>query len=135
MLGTRIKECSLDCPSHKAALCERATERGVALEAVFLEKKGFLGFLCVREERAEAVRICVVVSFFFLFSFFLLLWRKGLVFFLADEQKTALCVSVISLPGLAAKLASTAPSVELALRSQCHTEQAASQAAENWLRF
>lgn len=52
---------------------------------------------------------------------------KGLVFFLAEEQKTALCVSVISLPGLAAKLASDAPSVELALRSQCHTEKAAFQ--------
>lgn len=57
----------------------------------------------------------------------LFLWLKGLVFFLADEQKAALCVSVISLPGLAAKLASVAPSVELALRSQCHTERAAFQ--------
>lgn len=52
---------------------------------------------------------------------------KGLVFFLAEEHKTALCVSVISLPGLAAKLASEAPSVELALRSQCHTEKTAFQ--------
>lgn len=58
---------------------------------------------------------------------------KGLVFFLAEEQKTALCVSVISLPGLAAKPASAAPSVELAPRSQCHTERAASQTTENWL--
>lgn len=58
---------------------------------------------------------------------------KGLVFFLADEQKAALCVSVISLPGLAAKLASAAPSVELAPRSQCHTERAAFQTTKNWL--
>lgn len=58
---------------------------------------------------------------------------KGLVFFLADKQKTALCVSVISLPGLAAKLASASPSVELALRSQCHTERAAFQTPKNWL--
>lgn len=58
---------------------------------------------------------------------------KGLVFFLADKQKTALCVSVISLPGLAAKPASAAPSVELALRSQCHTERAAFQTTKNRL--
>lgn len=91
-------------------------------------------FMCARGKGQGCANLCS--RFFFPFSFFLLLlWHKGLVFFLADEQKTALCVSVISLPGLAAKLASTAPSVELALRSQCHTEQAASQAAENWLRF
>lgn len=52
---------------------------------------------------------------------------KGWFSFLADKQKTALCVSVISLPGLAAKLASASSSVELALRSQCHTERAAFQ--------
>lgn len=64
--------------------------------------------------------------FFFLFFYGL----KGLVFFLADKHKTALCVSVISLPGLAAKLASAAPSVELAKRSRCHTEQPAFQKPE-----
>lgn len=52
---------------------------------------------------------------------------KGWFSFLADKQKTALCVSVISLPGLAAKLASASSSVELAPRSQCHTERAAFQ--------
>lgn len=88
--------------------------------------------MCARGKGQGCANLC---SLFFFFSFFSSLWLKGLVFFLADEQKTALCVSVISLPGLAAKLASTAPSVELALRSQCHTEQAASQAAENSLRF
>lgn len=66
------------------------------------------------------VNLCIAPFFYGL---------KGLVFFLADEQKAALCVSVISLPGLAAKLASVAPSVELALRSQCHTEKQ----TKNWL--
>lgn len=56
-----------------------------------------------------------------------------MVFFLADKQKTALCVSVISLPGLAAKLASASPSVELAQRSQCHTERAAFQTPKTCL--
>lgn len=70
------------------------------------------------------MNLCIALFFYGL---------KGLVFFLADEQKTALCVSVISLPGLAAKLASAAPSVELALRSQCHTERTAFQTTKNWL--
>lgn len=123
MLGTRIKKWRLNCCSHKTALYERATERHI-LEAMFLEKKGILGF--ERERGQGCVNLCIPPFFFFY-------GLKGLVFFLADKQKTALCVSVISLPGLAAKLASAAPSVELAPRSQCHTERAAFQTTQNWL--
>lgn len=90
---------------------------------MFLEKKGILGF--ERGRGQGCVNLCIAPFFFY--------GLKGLVFFLADKQKTALCVSVISLPGLAAKPASAAPSVELALRSQCHTERAAFQTTKNRL--
>lgn len=92
------------------------------MQDVFLENGISLLFfyLFFAQARGQGcVNLCIA-PFFFFFPCEL----KGLVFFLADEQKAALCVSVISLPGLAAKLASAAPSVELALRSQCHTERA-----------
>lgn len=89
---------------------------------MFLEKKAVLG--CVWGKGQGSVNLCVASVFCSL---------KGLIFFLADEHKAALCTSVISLPGLAVKLANAAHSVELALSRECHTEKAVFPATENWL--
>lgn len=91
-------------------------------EAMFLEKKSS-SWLCVRKGPRQCEFVCCLC----------VLWLKGLIFFLADEHKAALCTSVISLPGLAVKLANAAHSVELALSRQCHTEKAVFPATENWL--
>lgn len=128
MLGTRIKKLEAGLFQSQGCFCTSEPLSGTHIRSHVPGEGGILGGffgagtgtgqrLC---EFVYSPRLCF---FFFFFSNGL----KGLVFFLADKQKTALCVSVISLPGLAAKLASAAPSVELAPWSQCHTERAAFQ--------
>ena len=129
MLGTRIKKLEAGLFQSQGCFCTSEPLSGTHIRShVPGEEGGILGGFFERGRGRGCVNLCTApVSVFFFFLSFFPNGLKGLVFFLADKQKTALCVSVISLPGLAAKLASAAPSVELAPRSQCHTERAAFQ--------
>lgn len=61
MSRTRIKECRLDCCSHTAAFVWESHWARRVLEAMFLEKKGFLGFVWGKGQ--VCVNLCIVLFF------------------------------------------------------------------------